>query len=162
MKKNVFQDQWAVCYDQSNWFVSLRNALDGLTTEQASWKAGEQTNSIWEIVNHLIYWNERYYDRFQGVAAWETSSENDNTFAPIDGWNWQETVEKCYLILSKWIDAMENSEEDKLDALANENLDYAWSSVLSNLTLHNAYHIGQIVYIRKQQLSWDSAKGVKG
>jgi hypothetical protein len=27
--------------------------------------------------------------------------------------------------------------------------------------MHNAYHIGQIVYIRKLQGSWDPEKGVK-
>ncbi|MDR2995752.1 MAG: DUF1572 domain-containing protein, partial [Bacillus cereus] len=31
-----------------------------------------------------------------------------------------------------------------------------WWEVLSNVTTHNAYHIGQIIYIRKLQKSFDN------
>jgi hypothetical protein len=32
---------------------------------------------------------------------------------------------------------------------------------LKNIGTHNAYHIGQIVYVRKEQGTWDPEKGVK-
>ena len=31
-----------------------------------------------------------------------------------------------------------------------------WWEVLANVTTHNAYHIGQIIYIRKLQRSFDN------
>ena len=31
-----------------------------------------------------------------------------------------------------------------------------WWEVLANVTTHNAYHIGQIIYIRKLQQSFDN------
>ncbi|MGO0129065.1 DinB family protein, partial [Bacillus cereus] len=31
-----------------------------------------------------------------------------------------------------------------------------WWEVLANVTTHNAYHIGQIIYIRKLQKSFDN------
>ena len=37
----------------------------------------------------------------------------------------------------------------------------AWYSDIAHICTHNAYHIGQIVYVRKEQGSWDPAKGVK-
>ena len=32
---------------------------------------------------------------------------------------------------------------------------------IAHVSAHNAYHTGQILYIRKQQGSWDPEKGVK-
>ena len=34
------------------------------------------------------------------------------------------------------------------------------SQVFTHITTHNAYHIGQIIYVRKEQGSWDPNNGV--
>lgn len=47
-------------WEENTWFVSLLNSIDGLTEEQANWKPNETSNSISEIVNHLIFYNQRY------------------------------------------------------------------------------------------------------
>ena len=36
-----------------------------------------------------------------------------------------------------------------------------WSSSVANISTHNAYHTGQIVYIRKRNGWWSASKGVK-
>ena len=36
-----------------------------------------------------------------------------------------------------------------------------WASTMAHIGAHNAYHIGQMVYIRRLQGSWDPEKGVK-
>ncbi len=59
MSKDVLIEQFTACYDENNWFVSLKTVLDGVTAEQATWKLETVDNSIWETVNHLSYWNER-------------------------------------------------------------------------------------------------------
>jgi uncharacterized damage-inducible protein DinB len=41
------------------------------------------------------------------------------------------------------------------DAKVAEN-----ASMIAHVGTHNAYHIGQIVYIRKEQGSWNPAQGV--
>ncbi|MCH5584795.1 DinB family protein [Shimazuella sp. AN120528] len=160
-RKDIFLQQLTACFDQNHWFVSIKNALDGLTEEQALWKSGDKTNSIWEIVNHLNFWNKLYYDRFQGVFP-DNVDDNYNTFQSVDGSSWQETVDRCYQILSDWREALENSEEVKLDALPKENYQNNWAEILSNVMIHNAYHLGQIVHIRKEQHAWDAKQGVKG
>ena len=35
------------------------------------------------------------------------------------------------------------------------------ASLVAHVGAHNAYHIGQILYVRKLQGAWDPAKGVK-
>ena len=37
----------------------------------------------------------------------------------------------------------------------------ASASQIAHVGAHNAYHLGQIIYIRKQQGVWDPSKGVK-
>jgi hypothetical protein len=36
-----------------------------------------------------------------------------------------------------------------------------WSSTIANISAHNAYHTGQIIFVRKLQGSWNPEKGVK-
>lgn len=48
--------------------------------------------------------------------------------------------------------AVESADETKLK---NE------ASRIAHVGAHNAYHLGQIIYVRKEQGSWDPSKGVK-
>ena len=36
-----------------------------------------------------------------------------------------------------------------------------WASTIAHIGAHNAYHVGQMIYTRKLQGSWDPEKGVK-
>ena len=36
-----------------------------------------------------------------------------------------------------------------------------WAPEIARIGTHNAYHIGQMVFVRKLQGSWDPAKGIK-
>ena len=37
----------------------------------------------------------------------------------------------------------------------------AWAPTIANISTHNAYHTGQIIFVRKLQGSWNPEKGVK-
>jgi hypothetical protein len=47
---------------------------------------------------------------------------------------------------------VESTDEQKLSSMA---------TMVANICTHNAYHVGQIVYVRKLQGSWNAEKGVK-
>jgi hypothetical protein len=53
-----------------------------------------------------------------------------------------------------WLIAQDIISED--EGMLNE-----WSSSIANMCSHNAYHTGQIVYIRKKNGWWQESKGVK-
>jgi len=38
----------------------------------------------------------------------------------------------------------------------------SWYSTIAHIGAHNAYHIGQIIYVRKEQGCWDPEKRCKG
>jgi uncharacterized damage-inducible protein DinB len=162
--KEFLLEQMHSCHDQSGWFVSVDNALLGLTAEQAAWKDGSTNNSIWQLVNHLIFWNENYLNRFRGVPDSEYTGDNDSTFEGEKTGGkedeWHETVEKLNSVLTEWENEIKNASQEKLDQPAKKNESYSWASYIGTINAHNAYHIGQIVTLRKQQGSWDKSRGV--
>jgi hypothetical protein len=61
-------------------------------------------------------------------------------------------VKKLNQVLTDWDTAVETADDQKL----TEN-----ASLIAHVGAHNAYHIGQIIYVRKLEGAWDPAKGVK-
>ncbi|PAE26852.1 MULTISPECIES: DinB family protein [Bacillaceae] len=160
--KEVLLKQLSACLDQPNWFVPLSAAIGGLSAKEASYKSGTG-NSIWQIVTHLTFWNDRYLTRFKELPLSQTHIANDETFKlneSVTDEDWHSAIKALQNGLTEWIKALEESSEDKLLSSAYKEPIESWSSVISNLTIHNAYHIGQIVEIRKMYGLWDPKNGV--
>ncbi|WYP27491.1 DinB family protein [Alkalihalobacillus sp. FSL W8-0930] len=148
--KDVFLAQIHSCRENT-WFVSLLNSIDGLTEEQANWKPSETSNSISEIVNHLIFYNQRYLNRFKNIP--NEKFDDTNTFINSEGLNWNEIVKRITTIMSEWKNVVEDADAQTLDDKASD---------LAHLTIHTTYHTGQILYIRKLQGTWNPQNGVEG
>ncbi|MEK5501786.1 DinB family protein [Bacillus sp. FSL M8-0168] len=160
MLKNVFLNQLKACYNETTWFVCFQTAAEGLTESQAKQKGEGTENSIMEITNHLIFYNERYLKRFKGIPVPAFDYTIDDTFINKSGLGWEESRKDLDRIYSEWIEALASCDETKLTKPAEHDPKHTWSEILSLLIPHNTYHLGQIVTIRKQQKSWDPAKGV--
>ena len=158
-RKDILIEQHTACYDDDTWFVSVKTALAGLTAEQAAWKPDGADNSIWEEVNHLIFWNERWLQRYRGELNEPQDVENKGTFKS-DETDWQMTLEKLNAVMDEWRANLETITDEKLESPVNAEYQAPWRSPLAHQNIHNAYHTGQIVLLRKLQGSWDSSKGV--
>jgi uncharacterized damage-inducible protein DinB len=55
-------------------------------------------------------------------------------------------------VLTQWEAAVQEADDQKLADNA---------SLIAHVGAHNAYHIGQILYVRKLEGVWDPSKGVK-
>lgn len=148
--KDILLAQLNACC-QNTWFVSLLNSIDGITEEEANWKPSDTTNSIFEIVNHLIFYNQRYLNRFKDIQ--NAKNVGNNTFRNIEELNWNDTVKRINDLMFEWKKAVQESDANKI----NE-----WASELTHLNVHTTYHTGQILYIRKLQGSWNPKNGVQG
>jgi uncharacterized damage-inducible protein DinB len=161
-KKDIIMEQMKACFEEESWFVTIKKALEGITSEQAEWKP-EGGNSIREILNHLIFWNQRYLHRYKHIPV-AKFDDNDYTFTnESTGQNiddWKDTISKLYEVYSEWINILEEADDTRLEGEAFPGYGSTWYVVLLNITIHNAYHIGQIVTLRKQQGSWNPAQGV--
>ena len=157
--KEILIEQHTACYDENNWFVAVRNAVQSLTSEEAAWKPDGADNSIWEEVNHLIFWNERWLQRYRGELTYPEDIENTGTFKSEES-DWHETCQRLFAVMDEWRQTLEEITDEKLNSPVNDQYQAPFWSPLAQQNIHNAYHIGQIVLLRKLQGSWDRTKGV--
>ncbi|MGF2616293.1 DinB family protein [Rossellomorea vietnamensis] len=140
-------------YDKENWYAPFKHAIEGLTAEQANWQpSGEATKTIWENVNHLIYYKERLTAKLEG-REWTNNLDGDETFSLTDSntSEWQEVVERAetaHLNLRRALTSVSDPKSGQ-DALEEKLLD---------ILLHDAYHTGQIIQLRKLQGSWPAQR----
>lgn len=149
--KSILLEQLRSTHNQAEWFVPANTAVQGLTAEQANWADGKGNHSIGQLATHLIYWNRRNLAAFRGESP-EKFTNNDETFTRFDSKRWTATVNELDKVMTEWEKAVESADDHKLEK---------WYSRIAHIGTHNAYHIGQMIYVRKEQGSWDPEKGVK-
>ncbi|WP_068785122.1 DinB family protein [Paenibacillus phocaensis] len=144
-------------WEEEEWIVPLSTALAGLTAEQAVWAPPGGGNTIWQTVNHINYYNERMLSRLTGVEPGARVETNEETFAvgTADEASWTDVMAETKRIQLELREVIASLSEDELEApYANTN--ESVGRELSRWMLHDAYHAGQIVLIRRQQGSWRS------
>lgn len=157
--KSILIDQLNACYNDKSWFIPLHEILKDLNATEAAWENGSK-QSIWSIVNHLIFWNEKWLERYYVEQfELESSINNDDTFYvnphTINELEWKKTLQRLETVFNSWNRALEESEDLKLIKEIPSYFNAAWWGVISNLCIHNAYHIGQIMLLKKQLISID-------
>ena len=150
--RGVLLEQLRTTHDQEDWFVPASIAVEGLTAEQAKWSPGNGNHSVGQFAYHLWYWNSRELATFKGEKLAPFDGNNNETFDNFTPAQWDDLVKKLNQVLTDWDKAVEAADARTLAANA---------SLIAHVGAHNAYHIGQIIYVRKLQGVWDPAKGVK-
>ncbi|MFS0749351.1 DinB family protein [Oceanobacillus sp. 1P07AA] len=148
--KEILLAQMDACLENT-WFVSLIHSIERLTEDAADWKPSDDVNSIREIVNHLIYYNERHLNRFKNEPS--DTKKVESTFLNRDGLTWDDARERITKGIESWIKELQNVDMTRVEERAE---------VIAHLTIHITYHTGQIILLRKLQGSWNSEDGVKG
>lgn len=150
--KKILADGLKSTHTETGWFVTLNTAVDGVTAEQAMWKDGSGNHSVGQLVYHLWFWNDRQLKNFKGEKVNQGPADNNETFDKFDQKQWDKLVSDLKNVMTEMEKWVLNADEAALKKHA---------ATLTNITAHNAYHIGQIVFVRKLQKSWDAEKGVK-
>lgn len=150
--RGILLEQLKTSHDQEDWFVPAKVAVAGLTAEQAMWSPGHGGHSVGQLAYHLWYWDSRALDNFKGVKPGPYDGNNDETFTNFNAAQWNDLVNKLEQVQADWEKAVESAD----DAALAKN-----ASLVEHVAMHNAYHIGQILYVRKLEGAWDPSKGVK-
>jgi uncharacterized damage-inducible protein DinB len=146
-------------HDNAEWFTPMNTAVAGLTAEQAKWvpknaegKLDPNANhSVGMLAYHLVFWNENALAGLRGEKR-KNPSSNDETFNDFDAAQWDNIVQRLDRVMKDLEAEVEKMPEEKLLKAA---------PTISHVSTHNAYHTGQILYVRKLQGSWNPANGVK-
>jgi uncharacterized damage-inducible protein DinB len=150
--RGVLMEQLHTTHDNEDWFVPANIAVAGLTAEQAKWSPGTGSHSVGQLAYHLWYWDNRSLQQFKGEKQEPFDGNNNETFDNFTAAQWDDLVKKLDKVMTDWEKAVETADDKKLA----EN-----ASLIAHVGAHNAYHLGQILYVRKLQGVWDPAKGVK-
>jgi len=150
--RGVLLEQLRTTHNEADWFVPAKTAIDGLTAEQAMWSPGKGAHSAGQLAYHLWFWDARSLADFKGEKKAEFSGINEETFDQFTSAQWAELVKKLDQVQADWEAAVQSADDQKLAEKA---------SLIAHVGAHNAYHIGQIIYVRKLQGSWNPEKGVK-
>ncbi|MFI8685961.1 DinB family protein [Rossellomorea sp. NPDC077527] len=158
------------CWDKETWFLPLEPALEGLSSIDASWQPPGGGNTIWQTVNHLNVYNALLIRQINDATTGKTVSNMNASFGDIGGpvdpkWTsifekdtfgdsgdpsdsekWKAVLAETHLICENVRNSLTHVDESHIQ----EEL----VGILTRQVLHNAYHIGQIVLVRKQQGSW--------
>ena len=150
--KGVLLEQLRTTHNSQDWFASGNTAIAGLTADQAKWTDGKGNHSVGQLTYHLVFWNREMLAKFKGEKQKVFSGNNDETFNNFTAEQWADLVKQFDQGMTDWEHAVEQADDATIAKAAN---------MIAHIGTHNAYHIGQIVFVRKEQGSWDPAKGVK-
>jgi len=139
-------------HDKAEWFVPERVAVAGLTADQANWTPGKGQHSVGQLAYHLWFWDSRALEQFKGEKSAAFNGNNDETFDNFNPAQWDDLQKKLDQVMTDWEAAVEAADDRKIAARA---------SLIAHVGTHNAYHLGQILYVRKLEGAWDPSKGVK-
>lgn len=150
--RSIILEQLRTTHNVKDWFVPPSVAIAGLTAEQANWHDTSGNHSIAQLATHLIFWDRQTLDKFAGKKQEAFDGNNKETFVPVTEATWNTTVQSLDSVLTALETAVKNADDGKLKK---------WYSTLAHVGTHNAYHAGQILYIRKMKGWWDDNNGVK-
>lgn len=158
--RSTLLDGLHASHDRAGWFVPLNTAIAGLRPDQAKWtpanSAGttnpDANHSVGMLTYHLWFWNSRALAKLRKENVPQAPGNNDETFNDFDADTWAQTVRNLDQIMKSLEDLVVHASDAEVAT---------WAPTLRNIAEHNAYHTGQILYVRKLQGSWNPSNGVK-
>jgi uncharacterized damage-inducible protein DinB len=158
-RKDILIAGWEAAHDKEDWYPPLKAALDGVDYEQSLWKApGNASHTIGELVDHLLYYKKRFLFRLEHKAWQSTINTNDETFsgnAARSSQDWKSTVDELASVHQRIQKQLEGLKDSDLDLKLPEA---SIGAQMLTLIMHDAYHTGQIIFIRKLNGSWPSVR----
>ncbi len=144
-------------YEREGWFAPLAEALRGVHAAEAAWRPDPGVHTIWQLVRHMTFWAAFTCRRLQGEAPTGREIDNEGTFGapgdPADAAGWGRTVEELRGTYRRLRSAVEHEGDADLERPLNSAGTPA-RQMVGGLVPHDAYHIGQIVLLRRLRGSW--------
>lgn len=131
---------WEEAWDEGLWAASWSKSIDGLTAAQAAWSPAPGHHSIWQIVLHMIFWRESWLRR---VATGQKPTPDE-----LERLNFPRIEDKSD---AAWAEARHRFADTQVrlgQGLRNSSSE---ADPLAYFLPHDAYHIGQINYLRAMQ-----------
>ena len=144
-------DQLKRAYEGNAWHgPSVREAIAGITAEQAHARPLANAHSIWELVHHIAVWENAGRRRLSGDRAQiDLSSPED--WPPADDATeaaWEQAKAALDRGHEALIEAIKRVPESRLDEPILEGMSTVYVTV-HGVIQHDLYHAGQISMLKK-------------
>ena len=142
--------------------IAPARAIEGLSVEDAHRRVDGATHSIAEIVAHLIFWQEWFVSRCDGVHAPMVQSAALGWPQAAPG-TWPQLEQRFIQVLERA--ASLGEPESRADRLIDPAIEfpplahYTVRDALIHIANHNAHHLGQIILLRQLLGAWPPPAG---
>jgi hypothetical protein len=144
LTETIAQHFYEVHYGNSWTDASVKDALQGITWEQAVKKIGN-VNTIGLLLFHMDFYNMVVYDRLVGIKRHFEHEESLKVEITSED-DWQQLQETYFANVVKIHQAILRFDESNLFEKITENTPY---KNLHGLIEHVHYHLGQINLLKK-------------
>jgi len=135
-------------YDQPTWHgANLREALEGVSLEEALWRPAPERHNIWELLLHCAYWKHVVIRRLGGFDDDEGFPRSPKDFPALPEATraaWEADLgflDRTHQQLLGKVSAFDAARlGDPATAKGNETV----SEIIFGVAYHDIYHAGQI------------------
>lgn len=131
---------------------AVMQVLKGVTAAQAAARPIAKAHSIWELILHMIAWQEVVRRAVARVAKFDQLAEDEN-FPLVEETgeeSWQATLLFLQASAEELRAALRQVPDSQLDEKV-EGREFTYYFMLHGLIDHNLYHAGQIALLKKAQ-----------
>lgn len=139
--------------------VSPERAFEGLNWRQSGLSVPQSPHTIWQLLKHLNYWQDRLISRIEGMKVLPAKTSDD-------GWNFnsapedEETFNRELGKLLTGINYMTQTLLPQADELYGVKGDYPHGfGVIQTMASHISYHLGEVVLMRRMLGLWPPPSG---
>lgn len=139
-------------HDGNAWHgASLKDALSGITCEQAAARPLKHAHSVWEVVAHIAGWEDVFHRRLEGQIISEPEAGDFPVPAEPNDTAWKETLKMLENTHRQLLQTCEKLTDSDLE-MKIDGKDYSYRFLLRKTLAHKAYHTGQIALLKNNFL----------
>ena len=139
--------------------VNPERAFEGLTWRQVGAEVPGSPHTIWQLLKHLNYWQDRLISRIEGMKVLPAKTSDDGwkfDKAPVDEGCYRQELGK----LLTGINYMTQTLLPENHSLIGSKGDYPHGfAVIQTMASHISYHLGEVVLLRRMLGLWPPPSG---
>lgn len=145
-----FADQIEKSISGPAWYgLSLVEAVKDVNAEEALVRLDDSSHSIWQQLLHLNNWIGVFHNRLNGQEMpWLAEEEDWPSTKKLTEQEWQKARDTAVASHKRFVEQARKLSDSQL----NEQVpgkDYSFAYMLQGISQHVAYHVGQIVLVKK-------------
>jgi uncharacterized damage-inducible protein DinB len=127
--------------------TNFKETLHGVTAATAAKSIDDHTNSIWQLVAHLIYWRTSVINRINGNLN-PPPFPDFKLPEELNEANWKQTLQDFEAVYHQLRSTINHFKEENLSKPSPKESQTYYQLIMGCLQ-HDCYHLGQIIIVRK-------------